>query len=36
MAEYKISGVPVVDKEMNLIGIITNRDMRFIGETGIY
>ena len=30
MAEYKISGVPVVDDKMNLLGIITNRDMRFI------
>ncbi len=30
MAEYKISGVPVVDKDMKLLGIITNRDMRFI------
>ena len=30
MGEYKISGVPVVDEEMKLIGIITNRDMRFI------
>jgi len=30
MAEYKISGVPVVDDNMNLVGIITNRDMRFI------
>ncbi len=30
MGEYKISGVPVVDDDMNLIGIITNRDMRFI------
>lgn len=30
MGEYKISGVPVVDEEQNLIGIITNRDMRFI------
>ncbi len=30
MGEYKISGVPVVDEELNLIGIITNRDMRFI------
>jgi len=30
MGEYKISGVPVVDEEFNLIGIITNRDMRFI------
>jgi len=30
MGEYKISGVPVVDESNNLIGIITNRDMRFI------
>ncbi len=26
---YKISGVPVVDDKGNLIGILTNRDMRF-------
>ncbi len=32
MAEYHISGVPVVDKDMHLIGIITNRDMRFITD----
>jgi len=32
MGEYKISGVPVVDKDMSLIGIITNRDMRFITD----
>jgi len=32
MAEYHISGVPVVDKDMKLIGIITNRDMRFISD----
>ena len=32
MGEYKISGVPVIDEEMNLIGIITNRDMRFIKD----
>ncbi|MDD3591591.1 MAG: IMP dehydrogenase [Sulfurovum sp.] len=32
MAEYRISGVPVVDAEMKLIGIITNRDMRFITD----
>ena len=30
MGEYKISGVPVVDADNTLIGIITNRDMRFI------
>ncbi|MBD3790605.1 MAG: IMP dehydrogenase [Campylobacterales bacterium] len=32
MAEYRISGVPVVDADMKLIGIITNRDMRFITD----
>jgi IMP dehydrogenase len=32
MSEYKISGVPVVDKNMKLLGIITNRDMRFITD----
>lgn len=32
MAEYKISGVPVVDDDMQLLGIITNRDMRFITD----
>jgi len=32
MGEYKISGVPVVDEDMKLIGIITNRDMRFITD----
>jgi len=32
MSEYKISGVPVVDNDMKLIGIITNRDMRFITD----
>ncbi len=29
MATYKISGIPVVDDDNNLLGIITNRDMRF-------
>jgi len=32
MAEYHISGVPVVDPDQTLIGIITNRDMRFISD----
>jgi len=26
---YRISGIPVVDKDMALLGIVTNRDMRF-------
>ncbi|MDD3463066.1 MAG: IMP dehydrogenase [Sulfurospirillaceae bacterium] len=29
MSEYRISGVPVVDDNNILIGILTNRDMRF-------
>ena len=35
MAEYKISGVPVVDESRKLIGIITNRDMRFIDDMNL-
>lgn len=30
MRENKIGGIPVIDSEKNLIGIVTNRDMRFI------
>ncbi len=29
MAEYKIGGIPVVDADNNLVGIVTNRDLRF-------
>ena len=29
MAKFRISGVPIVDTEGKLIGIITNRDMKF-------
>ena len=29
MAEYHIGGIPVVDDEKHLIGIVTNRDLRF-------
>ncbi|MEM6362372.1 MAG: IMP dehydrogenase [Bacteroidota bacterium] len=29
MREYKIGGIPVVDENNKLIGIITNRDLRF-------
>ena len=29
MARYKISGVPVVDEHGKLVGILTNRDLRF-------
>ncbi len=29
MARYKISGVPIVDEKKKLVGILTNRDLRF-------
>ena len=29
MAEYHIGGIPVVDGEKRLVGIVTNRDLRF-------
>lgn len=32
MGKYKISGVPIVDSVGKLVGIITNRDMRFISD----
>jgi IMP dehydrogenase len=28
--EYRISGLPVVDSDLRLLGIITNRDLRFV------
>ncbi len=35
MAKYRISGVPIVDKDHKLVGIITNRDLRFIHDFNI-
>jgi len=35
MGRYKISGVPVTDSEGRLVGIITNRDLRFETRTDI-
>ncbi len=32
MKEYKIGGIPVVDNSKTLIGIVTNRDLRFINQ----
>ena len=29
MQEYKIGGIPVIDNDRKLIGIVTNRDLRF-------
>ncbi|MCI8331931.1 MAG: IMP dehydrogenase [Clostridiales bacterium] len=35
MSKYKISGVPICDPDKKLIGIITNRDMRFFTDLGV-
>lgn len=35
MGKYKISGVPICDPDKRLIGIITNRDMRFLTDLGV-
>ncbi len=32
MKEYKIGGIPVVDDKKTLIGIVTNRDLRFVNQ----
>ena len=32
MSEYRIGGIPVVDDDMHLVGIVTNRDLRFERE----
>jgi IMP dehydrogenase len=34
MAHYHISGVPIVDETKKLVGIITNRDLRFVTNYG--
>ncbi|MBN1789010.1 MAG: IMP dehydrogenase [Bacteroidales bacterium] len=34
MREYKIGGIPVVDGHHKLVGIVTNRDLRFEQEMG--
>ncbi|HAS45306.1 MAG TPA: IMP dehydrogenase, partial [Microscillaceae bacterium] len=35
MSEFKIGGIPIVDESMSLIGIITNRDLRFQKDLSI-
>ncbi len=35
MKSYKISGVPIVDKDMYLKGILTNRDVRFQDDSSL-
>jgi IMP dehydrogenase len=32
MKKYKISGFPVVDEKKKLVGMITNRDLRFVSD----
>jgi IMP dehydrogenase len=32
MSKYRISGVPIVDEKRKLVGIITNRDLRFVHD----
>ena len=32
MARYKISGIPIVDRGGKLVGILTNRDLRFVDD----
>jgi IMP dehydrogenase len=34
-ARYRISGVPVVDGDGTLVGIVTNRDMRFVTDKSL-
>lgn len=35
MGKYRISGVPIVDAEQKLVGILTNRDLRFVHDYSI-
>jgi IMP dehydrogenase len=35
MGKFKISGVPIVDKNNTLVGILTNRDLRFLTDFNI-
>jgi IMP dehydrogenase len=33
MARYKVSGIPITDEDGRLVGILTNRDLRFESDT---
>lgn len=35
MSKYKISGVPICESDGKLVGILTNRDMRFLEDYGL-
>lgn len=32
MAKYKVSGVPITDRDGTLVGLLTNRDLRFVDD----
>lgn len=35
MAKYHISGIPIINKEKKLVGILTNRDIRFLEDKSL-
>ncbi len=35
MRNYRISGVPICDEERHLVGILTNRDLRFMSDFNV-
>lgn len=35
MAKYHISGIPIINNERKLVGILTNRDIRFLNDKNI-
>jgi len=35
MSKYRISGIPIIDNENKLIGILTNRDLRFVSDLSL-
>ncbi|TCP22144.1 inosine-5'-monophosphate dehydrogenase [Scopulibacillus darangshiensis] len=35
MGKFRISGVPIVDEDQHLVGILTNRDLRFVHDYSI-
>lgn len=35
LAKYKISGLPIVDENNKLLGIITNRDLKYIADNSV-
>ena len=35
MAKYKVSGVPITDAGGKLVGILTNRDLRFLVDSSV-